>query len=113
MPTPNEAWLESLITANPDALVHLLDGDALEPHLLTFAAEFAGNLPAAYDARVIHALTEVLRHPSAPVREGAVYGLARLLPRQPDLLPVLERHTQPGEEPSPGVRRAAGGVLGR
>jgi hypothetical protein len=47
---------------------------------------------------------------TAPVREGAVYGLAKLLPEQPHLRRLIEAHTD-SRETSPGVRRAAWSIL--
>lgn len=49
----------------------------LPHHRLTYLAEDAGDLPGTVDA--FGPLTKILlEHPSAPVREGAIYGLAKL-----------------------------------
>lgn len=80
------------------ALMHL------PPHLLTFEAEDAGE-----DPNSLPELLTLLQHPHAIVREGALYGLAKLA--HPELREVIQRHTLEEHEPSPGVRRAAASLL--
>lgn len=70
-----------------------------EPHQnseLTFAAEAAGKILDA-------ALIRLLDHPSALVREGAVYGLAELV--NDEVRAALENTRK--NDASPGVREAA------
>lgn len=108
---PCEAWFESLAQSDPRTLIALLESGTLEPHLLTFAAEIAGDVPPALYHKLVSVLTALLDHPIAPVREGALYGLAKLLPTLPHLRSRIERHATE-EEASPGVRRAARSILG-
>lgn len=70
---PTEDLFERLLTRNPSRLLAYLRDPDLDPTLLTFAAEIAGRLP---DDRPVAPLLELLAHPKAYVREGAVYGLA-------------------------------------
>ena len=106
-----ESRFRYLVEHEPKVLVDLLERGTLEPHLLTFAAEIAGDVPAALYPRLISALTALIEHPKAPVREGALYGLAKLLPTLPHLRARVELHAGDAEA-SPGVRRAARGILG-
>lgn len=82
------------------ALDHLED-PTRPAHLLTYDAEAAGDLPDS--PRLRAALSALLHHPSAPVREGAVYGFAKLL-QGSDLAAVLAGVL---DDASPGVRAAA------
>ena len=108
---PCEALFNHLVERDPVKLIALLETGALEPHLLTFAAEIAGDAPIALYPKLVSALTALLEHPKPPVREGALYGLAKLLPTLPHLRARIERHAGDSET-SPGVRRAARGILG-
>lgn len=108
---PCEAWFEALVREDPQRLIELLEGNELEPHLLTFAAEIAGDAPVFLYPHVQRALRSLLQHPSATVREGALYGLAKLLPRAQHLTALIQRHAAEANERSPGVRRAARSLL--
>jgi hypothetical protein len=57
--------------------VKLIKHDRLEPSDLTFAAEALGRSDMGWLVR--HALKPLLRHASAIVREGAIYGLQKHL----------------------------------
>ena len=102
---PCEALFERLVTEDPERLIGMLAGDALRPALLTFAAASAGLLPIEVCGP---SLVELLKHPSALVREGAVYGLQEH--RDDVRFSVAEALRAIAEDdPSPGVRMAAGG----
>ncbi len=103
-----EGEFEHLSVHDGPALIRLLTPDELPPHLLTYAAEWAGDIPVATPG-LVEALLALLGHPDPGVREGAVYGLLKLTEDRPDLRELVLRHTDPAVEPSPGVRRAAGG----
>ncbi len=66
-------------------------------HILTFDAENSDDGES---------LIVLLDHPSPVVREGALYGLAKLNPT-PLLREAVARHTQPRFEVSEGVRAVA------
>ncbi len=102
----SEALFERLARDAPQELVALLQGNTLPSHQLTFAAEIAGRLMST--EMVVEPLLELLRHSSAVVREGAIYGLAHHL----DVARVVEqlRSIETGD-PSPGVRAAATGAI--
>ena len=69
---------------------------------LTFAAEAAGDVPEwLYPDTVAH-LAQLLTHASPVVREGAVYGLAKIGETYPEARDVLAQHT----DTSPGVQAA-------
>jgi hypothetical protein len=70
-------------------------------HILTFAAENSDEGES---------LIVLLDHPSPVVREGALYGLAKLNPT-PLLREAVARHTQPHFEASEGVRAVAGDMM--
>jgi hypothetical protein len=97
-----EAMFEYLAMHEPEALIEQLASGALEPSALTFAAEWAGRTgsPAATAA-----LVALLEHPSALVREGAVYGLQHLL-GGPDVVAALRAHATEPRERSAAVREA-------
>lgn len=76
------------------------------PEQLTFVAEALGAWPDA--DRAVAWLLQLTRHESAIVREGAVYGLARLTHRQ-GVRNELWRLAF--GDPSVGVRVAAGEAL--
>lgn len=69
---PCVAMFEHLAETDPTRLIRMISAENLSPPDLTFAAEVAGKLPGD-TARA--ALLSLLSHPSALVREGAVYGL--------------------------------------
>jgi hypothetical protein len=101
---PSEALFTRLAAEDPERLLAALRG--LAPHDLTFAAEALGAM--ADTSRAQAALLQLLRHESALVREGAVYGAAKLLPSA-SLEVVLEEISK--RDPSNGVRTAAADVL--
>jgi HEAT repeat protein len=73
-------------------------------------AEDAGDDPRHDTAAWLVAL---LRHPSPVVREGALYGLAKLADhtRTEALHDALQRHADESYEPSQGVRAVAKEML--
>jgi hypothetical protein len=99
---PSEALFERLVLDDPGRLIEMLRSNELAPTLLTYAAEIAGRLKLA-----VPALVALLGHPAPIVREGAVYGLADHLD---DRIRAALR-TLADQDPSPGVRAAAEGVL--
>lgn len=100
-----EALFEFLARRFPADLLQLVRGNVLTPPALTFAAEIAGG--TSNDAAVRDALIPLLRHESALVREGAIYGLRNdvHLTVKDTLKDLAER------DPSLGVRQAASDVL--
>lgn len=106
-PEPCEALFKRLATENPDELLSALDSGVLAPHDLTFAAEAAGDIRDT--RRVQVALFALLRHVSPLVREGAIYGLAKLPPTD-EVQTALREISQ--NDASAGVRAAAADVLG-
>jgi hypothetical protein len=80
----------------PALLAWISDG-SLAPPQLTFAAEHAGCVPGA-DA----VLLPLLDHPKAYVREGAVYGLARVMERILERLDAISR-----DDPLEDIRTVA------
>jgi len=76
----------------------------LQPHNLTCIAEALGKR----EPPPLRWLASLARHPSAAVREGAVYGLAPhvAMPFVRVYLEVIASH-----DPSPGVREAASEAL--
>lgn len=96
-----------LARAEPEALVALLNGKLSDrPELLTFAAEAAGQMPFSV---AIQPLVELLRHPRAVVREGAIYGLAPHLGYSLQAREALRSLVE--GDPSNGVRDAAADAL--
>lgn len=73
IPNYCEAYFRELVERNPDELISLIESGELEETDLTFAAEILGSAPDS--DRVVPVLVGLLDHPSALVREGAVYGL--------------------------------------
>lgn len=97
----SECDLLLLANQRPADFLELLRSDRLQPSLLTFAGEIAGNtLPASMS---VPALLDLLEHASSLVREGAVYGLAPHCndPGVQSRLQYASEHDQ-----SPGVRAA-------
>lgn len=70
---PTEGVFEELLVVDPARLVAYLGDPALDPTLLTYAAEIAGRIP---DETPVRPLLALLQHEKAYVREGALYGLA-------------------------------------
>jgi|GEM_PF-4382468 len=107
-PNPNamgEEYFERLVEEDPSRLLELLQPGVLDPTLLTFAAEIAGRgLPTSL---VVGPLLELLRHDRSIVREGALYGLRGH--RGLEVTTEIRRLAE--TDSSPGVRRAAEGVL--
>jgi HEAT repeat protein len=98
----DEAAFAHLAKNNPQRLLSLLDDQDLTISLRTFAAEAAGGIELS--AAAVPSLLPLLEHPSAVVREGAVYGLANHL----DYAGVREQlGLVASGDVSPGVRRAA------
>ena len=62
----------------PAALIALLTDASTPLHILTFAAEHAGDCPADYHPQVERILLKLQKHPAKVVREGAIYGLMKL-----------------------------------
>ena len=88
----------------PD-LVALVTSGALPPSQLTFAAEAVGRINNSVLVR--DTLLPLLKHASAVVREGAIYGLSNHL--DDDARDVIKLIAQ--SDPSLGVRAAAAELL--
>jgi len=99
---PSQENFEYLARHDAPRLLRWIASGDLPDAALTFAAEAAGLI--ANSIVVVTVLLPLLGHTSAPVREGAVYGLQRHLsePRARDAL----RHAADADE-SAGVREAA------
>lgn len=97
-----EDEFEYLAEHDPAALLALIQGGGLKPTLLTFALEHAGAVRAE---TAVPVLLPFLQHEKDYVREGAVYGLARLLEQDPGLREVLRQVAL--RDTSQGVRSAA------
>ncbi len=102
---PCEGVFEFLAAKYPASLLQLISENRLEPADLTFAAEIAGRIGTS--AEVAKTLRGLLAHPSAVVREGAIYGLANHL--DDSLRAALGRLAS--HDASPAVRTAAAGAL--
>lgn len=77
---------------------------SLKPYQLSYAAEALGCFPNA-----VHFLGDILAaHPVAPVREGAVLGLAKIMASE--AAEYLRRYAK--NDPSEGVRTVALECLG-
>lgn len=102
---PTEAELRALAAQNPAQLIRLLRERRLSVAGLTNAAEIAGALPTKEVAPI---LLELLAHPSAVVREGAVLGLGRHVD---DDAVRAKLHTIAESDASSGVRATARDML--
>ncbi|MEI9947459.1 MAG: HEAT repeat domain-containing protein [Pseudomonadota bacterium] len=99
---PCEQMFCALADGAPSALARLISSGILDNADLSLAAEALGR--AASRDIVYQALLPLLRHTSAIVREGAIYGIgARRL--TDDAKAALSRVAN--KDPSPGVRAAA------
>ena len=101
---PCVAMFEYLAETDPARLIRLIDGGALSPADLTFAAEVAGKLPAEL---AVASLLRLLTHVSPVVREGAVYGLAQ---HRSDLVDTRLRQIATNDD-SLGVRETAASLF--
>nr|MDQ3398241.1 HEAT repeat domain-containing protein [Deinococcota bacterium] len=103
----NRETLERLAIENPAHLLEIVNNASLTPPLLTYAAEYLGNIKNKDEGlaeRIVESLLRLTENMSALVREGAIYGLEDYLDR-PD---VAERLTQIiASDSSPGVKAAA------
>lgn len=97
----SERYFNYLATNDPFRLASIINSGSLKNSQLTFAAEALGH--ATDRMVVITTLTALLRHPSAIVREGAIYGLqSHLSSEVHEQLRILA-----DSDPSAGVRAAA------
>jgi hypothetical protein len=97
---PEEEFLW-MASQNPAQLIELVQAANMRPPRLTFAAEAMGFLEDSTIVKRI--LLPLLSHPSALVREGAVYGISRHI--DANVSEVLRNLSK--SDPSPGVREAA------
>jgi HEAT repeat protein len=120
---PTGEMFEDLASRSPARLVELLLGAKLEEIdlargaeavgrkltdvELSFAAEACGGIEDSVLA--IAGLLPLLSHPTAPVREGAIYGLQRHLEASEEARSALRLIAE--SDASPGVRRAASDAL--
>ncbi len=103
----SQADLHELARDSATLLFRYVEERMLRPAQLTFAAELLGS--TADMDRSESLLMSLTSHNSALVREGAVYGLQRLLsPAAKARLRILSE-----SDASPGVREAAAEALGR
>jgi hypothetical protein len=105
-PEPCEALFERLASEDPSALLRVVNEGKLAPYDLTFAAESLGRLADHESAR--EALVALLHNPSPVVREGAIYGLAKL-PMKAEVHAILVKIAS--EDSSAAVRGAAADAL--
>lgn len=103
-----EAEFEFLASNDPAKLVALLEEGNLPDSLLTFAAEYAGEIERDVPG-LKENLLRLLEHEKAGVREGAIYGLAGIYERYPEVVQCIIKHCNPKFELSLGVRMAAHG----
>jgi hypothetical protein len=102
----SRARLREMAEQAPAQLVGLVKrGAAWKPADLSYAAEIIGGLRTS---EATSALLDLLDHPSAVVREGAVYGLARRV-LDPRAVAALRKVST--FDPSEAVRIAAQGAL--
>ncbi len=100
-PMPCEELFEHLAASYPAELAKLIEAPVLASADLTFAAEALGR--TTNSDRVRRVLVPLLKHPSAIVREGAIYGLQlHLNPQTREALAAVA-----ASDPSEGVRTAA------
>lgn len=102
---PCEGAFDLLAARFPRDLAKLIEQNRLETSDLTFAAEALGRSNMGWLVR--HALTPLLRHASAVVREGAVYGLQKHIDHE--VRAALELVSR--SDASPAVRTAAEDAL--
>lgn len=102
---PCEGAFELLAAHFPRDLAKLIERDRLAPSDLTFAAEALGRSSQGWLVRAV--LPPLLRHSSAVVREGAIYGLQRHLDAEIRGLLLAVSKT----DPSAAVRTAAEDAL--
>ena len=100
-----EALFEQLATDAPTELMDLVRFAGLRPAKLTYAAEALGSTGRA---EAVSILIEILSsHPSALVREGAIFGVLKA--STTSARPTLERLAL--SDPSAAVREAASSAL--
>lgn len=100
-----EAMFEFLAEHFPTDLTTLVSSDALAPSALTFAAEMVGRSGNSRAVRA--ALLPLLKHDSALVREGAIYGLRG----HADAATVKKLRALAEHDASPAIRKAASDTL--
>jgi len=100
-----EELFAQLAAEAPTELVDLVRYAALRPADLTFAAEALGAAPAHESVPLLIELLST--HPSALVREGAIYGLLKASATSGR--PLLERLTL--LDPSAAIRETAASAL--
>lgn len=103
------AVLETWSTNAPEQLLEIVRSGRLDLPLLTFAAEALGDVSPGCRPAALLSLMGLLRHPRPIIREGAIYGIEKLADGR---MPILERLRPMLDDPSPGVREAAGEALG-
>lgn len=96
-----EADFRELAVARPTLLVWVVQSGRLRPAQLATAATELGGIGRDFQAE--QTLIELLTHEMPMVREGAVYGLARI--RSTTARQALRQVVN--EDMSPGVREAA------
>lgn len=102
---PCEGAFELLAARFPRDLAKLIEQNRLEVSDLTFAAEALGRSNMGWLVR--HTLKPLVRHASAVVREGAIYGLQKHV--DGEVRAVLEGVVK--SDPSRAVRTAAEDAL--
>lgn len=108
-PKPCRAAFEELAQHNPDRLVRWIYSLSLSNAHLSFAIEELGRKsPASEAKRAKQIALNHLRHPSALVREGAVYALEGF--REDEEVRAKLREIK-SSDPSQGVRDAITEVL--
>src|SRR5205823_5849541 len=96
-----EDFFHRLASLDPQRLIALIRSGSLRPSQLTFAADAVGSISDRSQA--LGVLRDLVEYPSAVVREGVVYGLARL--EVEEAVALLRRMAQ--SDPSQSVRQVA------
>lgn len=104
---PCEDTFKKLAGEDPKQLLEWMASGELQPPDLAFAAEIAGQVLCTDD--VIQTLLLLLQHKSAPVREGAIYGINNHLTNSVAAISAIYKMSM--EDESIGVREAAAEVI--
>lgn len=76
---PLDAYFEALAKSNPRFLLRLVREGNMHSAALSFAVEALAGVP---NNEGLGLLKERLKHPEGIVREGAIYGLKRMMSRR-------------------------------
>lgn len=105
---PCTSACELLKEKYPDQLISLVESGDLPESILTFAAELLGELGPSFSDKVRRAAIPLLSHPSAVVREGAVYGLEGTHSNSVVRFKLLDMSSK---DPSKGIREICSRII--